>query len=65
MQSQLQVQNEVDLFTLNFDLLLETILLRIVGTDEFTDFHVKRGKWEGKDKFNFDPQQTLLDFGNI
>jgi hypothetical protein len=64
LQSQLQGQNEVDLFTLNFDLLLETILLRIVGTDEFTDFHVKRGKWDDKDKFNFDPQQTLLDFGN-
>ncbi|UOQ49626.1 hypothetical protein MUN88_05970 [Gracilibacillus caseinilyticus] len=36
-----QERDEVDLFTLNFDLLLETILLRIVGSDEFTDFHVK------------------------
>lgn len=63
LQSELQGQNEVDLFTLNFDLLLETILLRIVGTDDFTDFHVKRGTHEGSDKFNFDPQQTLLDFG--
>ena len=63
LQSELQGKNEVDLFTLNFDLLLETILLRIVGTDDFTDFHVKRGTYDGSDKFNFDPQQTLLDFG--
>lgn len=53
----------MDIFTLNFDLLLETILLNLVGPDKLTDFHVKRGTWEGKDKFNFDPQQTLLDFG--
>jgi len=64
LQAELQGNDEIDLFTLNFDLLLETILLRIVGTDEFTDFHVKRGKTpDGHDKFNFDPQQTLNDFG--
>ncbi|NCG68969.1 hypothetical protein GWJ21_13835 [Bacillus coagulans] len=63
LQAELQGNDEIDLFTLNFDLLLETILLRTVGTDEFTDFHVKRGKTpDGHDKFNFDPQQTLNDF---
>lgn len=64
LQSELTDQNEVDLFTLNFDLLLETILLRIIGTDEFTDFHVRRGLHNSREKFNFDPQESLLDFGN-
>lgn len=64
LQSVLNDESEVDLFTLNFDLLLETILLRVVGTDEFTDFHVKRGRHEQFDKFNFDPQEALSDFGN-
>lgn len=64
LQEELQSKDEFDLFTLNFDLLLETILLRIVGTDEFTDFHVKRGKSpDGHDKFNFYPQQSFSDFG--
>src|SRR5699024_9458368 len=44
LQNELLSEDEFDLFTLNFDLLLETILLRIIGTEEFTDFHVKRGK---------------------
>jgi hypothetical protein len=64
LKAELQKNDEIDLFTLNFDLLLETILLKIVGTDEFTDFHVKRGKIYGTiDKFNFDPQQSFSDFG--
>lgn len=54
---------KVDLFTLNFDLLLETILLRIVGTNKFTDFHVRRGRHEQYDKFNFGPQEAFSDFG--
>jgi hypothetical protein len=37
----LNIKNEVDLFTLNFDLLLETIMLKIIGTELFTDFHYK------------------------
>lgn len=36
--------NEVDLFTLNFDLLLETILLDIRGTRGFIDFHRPENK---------------------
>ncbi len=60
----LDVDKTVDLFTLNFDLLLETILLHIVGTEEFTDFHVRRGYHEGFDKFNFGPQEVFSDFGN-
>lgn len=63
LQFTLNAEDEVDLFTLNFDLLLETILLRIVGTDEFTDFHVKRGRHEKYDKFNFGPQEAFSDFG--
>ena len=61
----LNCENEFDLFTLNFDLLLETILLRVVGTDEFTDFHVKRGYHNGKDKFNFDPEESVSDYGGV
>lgn len=64
LQNELLSEDEFDLFTLNFDLLLETILLRIIGTEEFTDFHVKRGKINQElDKFNFDPQQSFSDYG--
>ncbi|MNW42882.1 hypothetical protein D3C74_200660 [compost metagenome] len=37
---------EVDFFTLNFDLLLETILLEQVGTDIFMDFHHRGKRWD-------------------
>lgn len=64
LQPTLEADDQIDLFTLNFDLLLETILLKIIGTDRFTDFHVKRGRTEdGQDKFNFDPEETNHDFG--
>ncbi|MGG4018882.1 SIR2 family protein [Priestia megaterium] len=55
--------NEFDFFTLNFDLLLETILLKLVNTDSFTDFHVPKGRHEGIEKFNFDPEETMSVFG--
>lgn len=61
--TQIDEDNQVDFFTLNFDLLLETILLRVVGTDRITDFHVPRGYENGVEKFNFSPQDNLLDFG--
>lgn len=57
-------KNVIDLFTLNFDLLLETILLEIVGSNKLTDFHARRGTYEQYDKFNFDPQASLSDSGN-
>lgn len=50
---------EVDLFTLNFDLLLETILLETIGPKQFIDFHPRSENWElldGDDKrFAFSP----------
>lgn len=55
--------NEFDFFTLNFDLLLETILLKLADTDLFTDFHVPRGRYERMPKFNFDPEETAAVFG--
>lgn len=55
--------NNFDFFTLNFDLLLETILLKLVDTDAFTDFHVPRGKYEKMPKFNFDPEEAASVFG--
>lgn len=61
--TQVNEDNQVDFFTLNFDLLLETILLKVVGTDRITDFHVRRGYEAGVEKFNFSPQDNLLDFG--
>lgn len=63
LQTQVQESNQVDFFTLNFDLLLETILLSVVGTDEFTDFHVPRGYLDGAEKFNFSPHENIADFG--
>lgn len=63
LQKQYDGKSKIDLFTLNFDLLLETILLDAFGTEEFTDFHVPRGSWRGAEKFNFSPQENLLDFG--
>jgi|SRR5690625_450675 len=63
LEKQYKEESQVDLFTLNFDLLLETILLEIFGTDKFTDFHVPRGYWKGAEKFNFSPQENLFDFG--
>lgn len=63
LQKQYDEGSDIDLFTLNFDLLIETILLGIVGTDQFTDFHVRRGYWEGAEKFNFSPQENIMDFG--
>lgn len=37
--------SEIDLFTLNFDLLLETILLTYYSKQDFADFHYRGGKW--------------------
>lgn len=59
--------SEIDLFTLNFDLLLETILLTTVGKRGFIDFHSPGKVWEltGEKKFNFSPDLSKsLNYGN-
>ncbi|HDR7483092.1 TPA: SIR2 family protein [Bacillus toyonensis] len=59
--------NDIDLFTLNFDLLLETILLETIGTDRFMDYHVPRDKWNliGNEKrFFFSPDLAVSMFGD-
>jgi hypothetical protein len=53
--------DEIDLFTLNFDLLLETILLTYYPNDKFADFHYRGKKWEAIDnesQFYFDPDRS-------
>lgn len=57
----------IDLFTLNFDLLLETILLETIGTENFQDFHVPRDKWsliDNKKRFFFSPDLSQNMFGD-
>lgn len=48
------------IFTLNYDLLVETILLQYVGTEKFTDFCCPSSKLRGTeiDKFDFNPQRN-------
>ena len=56
----------VDLFTLNFDLLLETILLETIGTENFMDYHVPRDRWDlidNEKRFFFSPDLSLNMFG--
>ncbi|QSS99545.1 SIR2 family protein [Pontibacillus sp. ALD_SL1] len=56
--------NEVDLFTLNFDLLLETILLDIRGPGGFIDFHRPENRpWEvinGNQRYFFSPSVSRM-----
>lgn len=58
--------DQIDLFTLNFDLLLETILLETVGTDEFIDYHVPRDTWSLIDekRYFFSPDLSLSLYGD-
>jgi hypothetical protein len=53
--------DEIDLFTLNFDLLLETILLTYYEKDKFADFHFRGKKWVAIDnewQYYFDPDRS-------
>lgn len=52
--------SEIDLFTLNFDLLLETILLTYHTKDEFADFHYRGSKWgrNGGYRYYFNPDRS-------
>ncbi len=57
----IDLSDEIDLFTLNFDLLLETILLTYYTKDNFADFHFKGKKWgaiDNKRQFYFDPDRS-------
>jgi len=53
------------IFTLNYDLLAETILLEKIGTNNFTDFcsHTKQFKGTSIDKFDFDPALNSSKYG--
>ncbi|MEC1538008.1 SIR2 family protein [Bacillus sonorensis] len=51
----------IDLFTLNFDLLLETILLTYYRKDQFADFHYRGKKWaeiNNEYQYYFDPDRS-------
>ena len=52
-------------FTLNYDLLAETILLEEIGTGKFTDFCSPTGKFSGTDisKYDFDPALNSDRYG--
>lgn len=58
--------DEIDLFTLNFDLLLETILLETIGTEQFLDFHVRRDKWPliDESRYFFSPDLSIHLYGD-
>lgn len=42
----IEEQDQVDLFTLNYDLLLETILLQTLGQGAFMEFYRHAGEWK-------------------
>lgn len=53
--------DEIDLFTLNFDLLLETILLTYYRSEQFADFHYRGKKWNligNEYQFYFGPDRS-------
>lgn len=54
------------ILTLNYDLLVEMILLEYLGTEKFTDFCFPSGKLSGTniDKFDFNPQTNISIFGS-
>lgn len=62
----IETSKQVDLFTLNFDLLLETILLETIGPERFMDFHVQRGTWDliDENKYEFSPDLALQLYGD-
>jgi len=65
LKKQLSTCQKGYVFTLNYDLLAETILLEEIGTDKFTDFCSQTGKFEGTeiDKFDFDPALNIHKYG--
>lgn len=61
-----QLQNKGYVFTLNYDLLAEAIMLEEIGTEKFTDFCCKAHCFEGTkiDKFDFDPAMSEHHIGD-
>lgn len=64
--SKVESSNELYIFSLNYDLLIEAILLNYVGTNYFTDFCFPAKKLEGTkiDKFDFNPQRSMEWFSS-
>lgn len=58
----IDTSDEIDLFTLNFDLLLETILLTYYESEKFADFHFRsKKKWaaiDNNEQYYFDPDRS-------
>lgn len=56
--------DEMFVFTLNYDLVVETIILQKIGTEVFTDFCFPSGKLEGTSipKFDFNPTRNKQIF---
>ena len=68
LQEAIEESNHIDLFTLNFDLLLETILLESIGTKTFMDFHIPRDSWgliQNEKRYFFSPDLALSAFGEL
>ncbi|WP_347549930.1 SIR2 family protein [Pseudalkalibacillus hwajinpoensis] len=57
----IDTSDEIDLFTLNFDLLLETILLTYYESEKFADFHFRAKQWSAIKndwQYYFDPDRS-------
>lgn len=65
LRHELEASNKGYVFTLNYDLLAETILLEEIGSDNITDFCSSTGKFVGTsiDKFDFDPALNDHKYG--
>jgi len=64
-KSQLENCSSGYVFTLNYDLLAETILLEEIGTTKFTDFCSPAGNFKGTNipKYDFDPAMNENKYG--
>jgi hypothetical protein len=65
LQSELSACQKGFVFTMNYDLLAECILLEDIGTSKITDFCSPSGKFKGSDitKYDFDPAMNEERFG--
>ena len=66
LQTTIEEADQIDLFTLNFDLLLETILLETIGTEKFLDYHVPRDNWPliNERRYFFSPDLSMQMYGD-
>lgn len=62
LSSIIKEENEVELFTLNYDLLLETILLDSLGPNKFIEYYHQAGPWFAVSKevhrYYFNPEKV-------